>query len=67
MPVLSSAVLSMQHFFVGMTVEAYTTFDIHGTLTVNGVEYNGAMPEFGSQLNDAEIVSVLIKFAVSGA
>ena len=32
---------------------------IQGTLTVNGVAYNGAMPTFGSQLSDAEIAAVL--------
>jgi mono/diheme cytochrome c family protein len=32
---------------------------VQGALTVNGVEYNGAMPEFGSQLSDARIAAVL--------
>jgi mono/diheme cytochrome c family protein len=32
---------------------------IQGTLTVNGVSFNGAMPNFGTQLSDAEIAAVL--------
>ena len=32
---------------------------IQGSLTVNGVTYNGAMPTFGAQLSDAEIAAVL--------
>ncbi|MEA3161741.1 MAG: hypothetical protein QOD95_3289 [Gammaproteobacteria bacterium] len=32
---------------------------VQGRLSVNGVAYNGAMPEFGSQLSDAEIAAVL--------
>jgi cbb3-type cytochrome c oxidase subunit III len=32
---------------------------VQGTLTVNGVTYNGAMPAFGSQLSDAEIAAVI--------
>lgn len=32
---------------------------VQGTLTVNGVAYNGSMPTFGSQLSDSEIAAVL--------
>jgi mono/diheme cytochrome c family protein len=32
---------------------------IQGTLTVNGVTYNGAMPNLGAQLSDAELAAVL--------
>jgi mono/diheme cytochrome c family protein len=32
---------------------------VQGTLTVNGVAYNGAMPAFASQLSDGEIAAVL--------
>jgi mono/diheme cytochrome c family protein len=32
---------------------------IQGSLTVNGVKYNGSMPNFGAQLSDAEIAAVL--------
>ena len=32
---------------------------IQGSLTVNGVKYNGTMPNFGAQLSDAEIAAVL--------
>lgn len=32
---------------------------VQGTLTVNGTAYNGAMPAFADQLNNAEIASVL--------
>jgi mono/diheme cytochrome c family protein len=32
---------------------------VHGTLTVNGTAYNGAMPGFASQLSDADIAAVL--------
>ena len=32
---------------------------IQGSLTVDGVKYNGSMPNFGAQLSDAEIAAVL--------
>lgn len=32
---------------------------LRGPLTVNGAAYDGAMPEFGSQLSDAQIAAVL--------
>jgi mono/diheme cytochrome c family protein len=32
---------------------------VQGTLTVNGIAYQGAMPPFGSDLSDAEIAAVL--------
>jgi mono/diheme cytochrome c family protein len=41
------------------TVVQILLHGIQGTLTVNGVAYNGAMPTFGSQLSDAEIAAVL--------
>jgi mono/diheme cytochrome c family protein len=41
------------------TVIQIVLHGIQGTLTVNGVTYNGAMPTFGPQLSDAEIAAVL--------
>ena len=41
------------------TVIQIVLHGIQGSLTVNGVTYNGAMPTFGAQLSDAEIAAVL--------
>ena len=41
------------------TVIQIVLHGIQGSLTVNGVKYNGAMPTFGAQLSDAEIAAVL--------
>jgi mono/diheme cytochrome c family protein len=41
------------------TVIQIVLHGIQGSLTVNGVKYNGAMPNFGGQLSDAEIAAVL--------
>ena len=41
------------------TVVQIVLHGIQGSLTVNGVKYNGAMPTFGAQLSDAEIAAVL--------
>ena len=41
------------------TVIQIVLHGIQGSLTVNGVKYNGAMPNFGAQLSDAEIAAVL--------
>jgi mono/diheme cytochrome c family protein len=41
------------------TVIQIVLHGIQGSLTVNGGKYNGAMPNFGAQLSDAEIAAVL--------
>jgi mono/diheme cytochrome c family protein len=41
------------------TVIQIVLHGIQGSLTVNGITYNGAMPTFGAQLSDAEIAAVL--------
>jgi mono/diheme cytochrome c family protein len=41
------------------TVIQIVLHGIQGSLTVNGVTYNGAMPTFAAQLSDAEIAAVL--------
>ena len=41
------------------TVIQIVLHGIQGSLTVNGVKYNGAMPNFGAQLSDAESAAVL--------
>jgi mono/diheme cytochrome c family protein len=41
------------------TVIQIVLHGIQGSLTVNSVTYNGAMPTFGAQLSDAEIAAVL--------
>src|ERR1700730_13487512 len=41
------------------TVIQIVLHGVQGSLTVNGVKYNGAMPTFGAQLSDAEIAAVL--------
>jgi mono/diheme cytochrome c family protein len=41
------------------TVIQIVLHGIQGSLTVNGVTYSGAMPNFGAQLSDAEIAAVL--------
>jgi mono/diheme cytochrome c family protein len=41
------------------TVIQIVLHGIQGSLTVNGVKYNGAMPNFGAQLSDTEIAAVL--------
>jgi mono/diheme cytochrome c family protein len=43
----------------GATTVQIVLHGVQGTLTVNGIAYNGAMPEFGSQLSDAQIAAVL--------
>jgi mono/diheme cytochrome c family protein len=43
----------------GATLVQILLHGIQGTLTVNGIEYNGAMPAFGGQLSDSEIAAVL--------
>lgn len=41
------------------TLAAIVLHGIEGALTVKGSTYNGAMPAFGTQLQDAEIAAVL--------
>jgi mono/diheme cytochrome c family protein len=41
------------------TVVQILLHGLHGPLTVNGAAYDGVMPEFGSQLSDAQIAAVL--------
>ena len=41
------------------TLAAILLHGINGPLTVKGNAYNGAMPAFGAQLQDAEIAAVL--------
>ncbi len=41
------------------TVVQIVLHGLHGPLTVNGAAYDGVMPEFGSQLSDAQIAAVL--------
>ncbi|MBX3623073.1 MAG: cytochrome c [Rhizobacter sp.] len=41
------------------TLAAIVLHGISGPLTVNGKPFNGAMPAFGGQLNDAELAAVL--------
>ena len=41
------------------TVVAIVLHGISGTLTVKGSKYNGVMPAFGPQLQDAEVAAVL--------
>lgn len=41
------------------TLAAIVLHGVSGPLTVKGVTYNGAMPAFGGQLQDAELAAVL--------
>lgn len=41
------------------TLAALVLHGVNGTLTVKGSTYNGAMPAFGGQLQDAELAAVL--------
>ena len=43
----------------GTTLASIVLHGVNGPLTVKGTTYNGAMPAFGGQLQDAELAAVL--------